>query len=588
MRIGRIKKNLFASFASPTVARIVILRIVVAAVAVSIAQMATMSRGLHAQPAADRPPKSAASSPTLTSPALPSPAISSPILTADQLRDRLDSLRRELDREKAALAEVQQQHDGQAAELIQRRKQLADRLLGSEIERERGESRLGSLRTQSADAATNAKILAEHAASLAAALRDAGEQLRLHLREVPGSDAWVDRLPSLVANLGWPRTRGETHDDARSPAELVAILDAAHEQATRVGVSEAEIFTATGKRERVALLAVGHVRFAYVTVEDGRAGISLSSAAEATGYRWTEDLDSQTQQLVRAAVKRIASGDVRAAGDVDAGTVAIPLDPTGRLSVESAATGESTTYEWFAAGGLVMIPLVCVAVAALALIVERAIFFFGRNPNAENLAARVLAACLAGDFDEAQRSCSSRRGVVPRVLAECLVRRPLGQRAMEDAIQTQLLHELPKLQRFMAALATLAGVAPLLGLLGTVTGIIATFSVIRSFGNTNPSLMAGGISEALVTTALGLMIAVPVVIVHCLLRSRSDRIVADAERHSATLLTTLVHRTPLTDVCSSSDDAASRQQTSSRVAKPTQQLRAATPRQAAEELTVDR
>jgi hypothetical protein len=66
--------------------------------------------------------------------------------------------------------------------------------------------------------------------------------------------------------------------------------------------------------------------------------------------------------------------------------------------------------------------------------------------------------------------------------------------------------------------------------------------VIRSFGNANPALMAGGISEALITTALGLMIAVPVVICHSILRGRSDRILADAERNSATLLTSLVHR----------------------------------------------
>ena len=94
----------------------------------------------------------------------------------------------------------------------------------------------------------------------------------------------------------------------------------------------------------------------------------------------------------------------------------------------------------------------------------------------------------------------------------------------------------------MGSLATLAGIAPLLGLLGTVTGIIQTFSVIRSFGNANPALMAGGISEALITTALGLMIAVPVVICHSIFRGRSDRILADAERNGASLLTSLVHR----------------------------------------------
>src|SRR5690606_36340140 len=156
--------------------------------------------------------------------------------------------------------------------------------------------------------------------------------------------------------------------------------------------------------------------------------------------------------------------------------------------------------------------------------------------NSDAIAAAVVTAARAGNFDQALSLAMQKRGAVGRVLAACLGRRQLGQRAMEDAIQEQLLQELPRLQRFMGSLATLAGIAPLLGLLGTVTGIIQTFSVIRSFGNANPALMAGGISEALITTARGLMIAVPVVICHSILRGRSDRILADAERNGASLL----------------------------------------------------
>ncbi|MEX2186925.1 MAG: MotA/TolQ/ExbB proton channel family protein, partial [Pirellulales bacterium] len=445
-------------------------------------------------------------------------------------------------------------------------KELADRLLSLEIEREQNEAKLRTLHTASADAANYAKNLAQQATSLAAALRSAAEQLRLHLTEVPGNDEAVDRLRTLAAKLLWPSDTDDMHATAQSLNEFLAICNAAHDQTTRIRVTDADIFTATGKRERIHLLAIGHVRFAYVTVDGDRVGIALSSAAEASGYRWTEDVDAQTQQLVRDAIERCTSAQSNADGSAYAAVVAVPLDPTGRLTVEAAATGESSLYDWCAAGGLVMIPLVCVAAVALALIVERAIFFFGRNRNVEKLAASVLAACRADQFDEAEQICSRRRGVVPRVLSACLARRPLGQRAMEDSIQEQLLHELPKLQCFMGALATLAGVAPLLGLLGTVTGIIATFSVIRSFGNTNPSLMAGGISEALVTTALGLLIAVPVVIAHSLLRSRSDRIVADAERHSATLLTALVHRPPESRLAAT-PEPPSRQHTAPRIAK---------------------
>ena len=110
---------------------------------------------------------------------------------------------------------------------------------------------------------------------------------------------------------------------------------------------------------------------------------------------------------------------------------------------------------------------------------------------------------------------------------------------MEDGISEQLLHEMPRLNRFLGGIATLGAVAPLLGLLGTVTGIIQTFGVIKIYSNANPGLMAGGISEALVTTATGLVIAIPILLVHSLLSGRMDGIVSDAEKSTATLYNTL-------------------------------------------------
>ena len=111
---------------------------------------------------------------------------------------------------------------------------------------------------------------------------------------------------------------------------------------------------------------------------------------------------------------------------------------------------------------------------------------------------------------------------------------------MEDAVQAQLLHEAPALQRAIGVLGICAAAAPLLGLLGTVTGIIRTFGVVASLGAGDPKLMAGGISEALWTTAFGLVVAIPLLLLQGFLRGRADRIVADCERHAATLLTQLV------------------------------------------------
>ena len=116
---------------------------------------------------------------------------------------------------------------------------------------------------------------------------------------------------------------------------------------------------------------------------------------------------------------------------------------------------------------------------------------------------------------------------------------------MSDAVQEKILHELPQLERFMSAIAILAGVAPLLGLLGTVTGMITTFETIAIFGSGEPRLMAGGISEALLTTATGLVIAIPILFIHSYLSGRTENLMADMERFSATLLNLLNEKFPV-------------------------------------------
>jgi biopolymer transport protein ExbB len=96
-------------------------------------------------------------------------------------------------------------------------------------------------------------------------------------------------------------------------------------------------------------------------------------------------------------------------------------------------------------------------------------------------------------------------------------------------LQEAILKELPRLERFLPALNVIAAVAPLLGLLGTVTGMIGTFHVITLYGTGDPRLMAGGISEALVTTMVGLAVAIPVMLIHAFLRRRIEHIVGDME-----------------------------------------------------------
>ena len=101
---------------------------------------------------------------------------------------------------------------------------------------------------------------------------------------------------------------------------------------------------------------------------------------------------------------------------------------------------------------------------------------------------------------------------------------------LEDIVSESILHETPQLDRFGSTILVMAAVAPLLGLLGTVTGMISTFDVITEFGTGNPKLLSGGISEALITTELGLIVAIPALLLGNLLSGWSEGIKDDLDK----------------------------------------------------------
>lgn len=454
------------------------------------------------------------------------------VLSVDELRAQLEQLKKELAEEQAALVNREKTHADELEKLRQQRTQLADQILDGRVESLRNASEIESLTQQLERSTSKAAEHAGQAEHIPAMIRQAAEQLRLHYDEIPGGQEKSERLQSLAAEATRSPSFHPTPEAAETIQTIFAELDQAGQDACNVAVRQATIYTADGKREDVKLLSVGHARFAYETVDGGRIGIALSSPQDATGFRWSELLDPTSQQLARDAIAAVEAGRE--------GVICVPLDATGRLQPTSLIK-EDGLADQFRAGGPVMYPLAALAVIAVLLVLERVAVLYLGNRNPDRLVRDLLSECRAGQIEEAIQLCHRCRGTVSRVLAACLQRYPFGTRAMEDSIQEQLLHEMPKLQRFQNGLAILATVAPLLGLLGTVTGIIDTFGVIRAFGNANPALMAGGISEALLTTAAGLIIAVPILILHGILRGRADGIIADAERHAATLLMTLLH-----------------------------------------------
>jgi len=122
-----------------------------------------------------------------------------------------------------------------------------------------------------------------------------------------------------------------------------------------------------------------------------------------------------------------------------------------------------------------------------------------------------------------------------------LLARRESRETLESVLQEAILKELPRLERALPLLNIMGAVAPLLGLLGTVTGMIGTFEVINVYGTGDPRLLSGGISVALVTTMLGLCVAIPIMLLHTVLNRQVEHIVGDMEEKSVTL-TNIIHR----------------------------------------------
>ena len=145
----------------------------------------------------------------------------------------------------------------------------------------------------------------------------------------------------------------------------------------------------------------------------------------------------------------------------------------------------------------------------------------------------------AGDFEAAAALCVRENSCLSRVLLS-LVRDPGKDYASaEKLLNEAMMTERPRLEKRMGLIASLGSIAPLLGLLGTVTGIIALFQTITSAGTNDARILAGGISEALVTTETGLIVAIPVMVLHGLLSERLDRIAGAISTRASELLNRL-------------------------------------------------
>lgn len=190
-------------------------------------------------------------------------------------------------------------------------------------------------------------------------------------------------------------------------------------------------------------------------------------------------------------------------------------------------------------GGWMMIPIIIASILALAITVER---FWTLRPAQiapNDLLSRVWGWMKNKQLDSVRIKELRNSSPLGRVLAAGLINSRHGRQIMKESIEEVASHEVHEMERYLNALGTIAAVAPLMGLLGTVIGMIKVFAEIMVVGTGQASMLAGGISEALVTTAAGLLIAIPALICHRILQRRVDELVVFVEQEAIKLVDVL-------------------------------------------------
>jgi biopolymer transport protein ExbB len=191
-------------------------------------------------------------------------------------------------------------------------------------------------------------------------------------------------------------------------------------------------------------------------------------------------------------------------------------------------------------GGICMHPLLLCAILGIVLIIERMWTLWRARINTRSLMLDVVRALRQEGPRAAMRVCEGMRGPIANMLHSGLLRSHRGPEAVEKAIHTAGSIEMAFLERGLLALATISNVAPLLGFLGTVTGMIKAFGAIAAAEQVSAKIVASGIEEALITTAAGLMIAVPVSAFYSYFVLAIDRFVLEMEEASAELVDELM------------------------------------------------
>ena len=190
-------------------------------------------------------------------------------------------------------------------------------------------------------------------------------------------------------------------------------------------------------------------------------------------------------------------------------------------------------------GGPVMGPILLCSVISLAIIVERSLSLRRHRILRYDILQRIEELLRDRKIPEATTLCKRYPSSMTRILLAAILNHDKTRQEIKEVIEDAGRHEVPVLERYLMILGTIASISTLLGLLGTITGMIKTFNVIAALGYGHPEALAGGISEALIATASGLGVAIPTLVLYNFFSSKVDSLVVEMEKNSLRMLNIL-------------------------------------------------
>lgn len=187
--------------------------------------------------------------------------------------------------------------------------------------------------------------------------------------------------------------------------------------------------------------------------------------------------------------------------------------------------------DFFTKGGIFMYPILLCSVTAVAIFLERCWNLRRTQVLPLDLVREVEELIRRGSIPDAIMRCQQNRSSIARILLVGIKNFGKRREVIKEHVEEVGRHESASLERFVEGLGTIAGVSTLLGLLGTVSGMIKIFSVISTQAVVNPGSLAGGISEALITTYAGLTVAIPTIVMYKYLQSKTNALIQEMEEH---------------------------------------------------------